>query len=203
MAGEPALLHLIRSGDEPGDEVAERILDAALDRFSTYGVRRTSVEDIARAVDVNRVTVYRRFSSKQALLQAVVARETRRFFAALDAATRDEPDPRERFVEAFALGVAMSREHPLLTRLLATEPETLLPVLTVDAEPVLAAGRALLAPLLRDAGAPADERTEVAAELLVRVAISLVLTPGGAVRTDTPEAARAFARSHLLPLTGL
>lgn len=184
------------------DEVAERILDAALGRFSAQGVRRASVEDIARDCGINRVTVYRRFASKQALLQAVVARESQRFFAAIDAATSSFDTPADRFVEGVAIGYGLAREHPLVTRLLADEPETLLPVLTHDAEPVLAAGRTLLAALLRGAGTRAAE-PDVAAEVLVRLAISLLLTPAGAIPTGSQEELRAFARAHLLPIAGL
>ena len=157
------------------DAVAERILDAALGRFSAQGVRRASVEDVARDCGINRVTVYRRFASKQVLLEAVVARESQRFFAAIDSATRPLPTPAERFVEGVAIGFGLAREHPLVTRLLADEPETLLPVLTHDAEPVLVGGRTLLATLLRDAGSTAAD----------------------------PDALRAFAREHLLPIAGL
>jgi AcrR family transcriptional regulator len=196
------LLELLAGAAPGGDPVHERILDAALDRFAAHGVRRTSVEDIARDVGVNRVTVDRRFASKPVLLQAVVAREAQRFFAALDTATAAQRDPRERFVEGFAIGIGLARDHALLTRLLADEPETLLPVLTLDAAPVLAVGRLLLAALLRDSPSAAPD-PDVAAEVLVRLAISLLLTPGGAVRTGTPDEARAFARAQLLPIAGL
>lgn len=184
------------------DEVAERILDAALARFSAQGLRRASVEDIARDCGINRVTVYRRFASKQVLLQAVVARESQRFFAAVDAATRPLPTPADRFVEGVAIGFGLAREHPLITRLLADEPDTLLPILTHDAEPVIGTGRALLATLLRDASTTARD-PDVAAELLVRLAISLLLTPTGAIPTGDAEELRGFARAHLLPLAGL
>lgn len=184
------------------DAVTEQILDAALGRFSAQGVRRASVEDIARDCGINRVTVYRRFASKQALLEAVVARESQRFFAAIDAATRALATPADRFVEGVAIGFGLAREHPLVHRLLTDEPETLLPVLTHDAEPVLLAGRTLLAAQLRDAGTSAED-PEVAAEVLVRLAISLLLTPTGAIPTGDAEELRAFARAHLLPIAGL
>ncbi|HWT93443.1 MAG TPA: helix-turn-helix domain-containing protein [Solirubrobacteraceae bacterium] len=198
------LLDLLRAQAtaEPADEIGERILDAALERFSTAGVRRASVEDIARACSINRVTVYRRFASKQVLLQAVVAREAQRFFAAVDTATRELPQPADRFVEGVAIGFGLAREHPLTTRLLADEPETILPVLTHEAEPVVGAGRTLLAALLRDAGTTAPD-PDVAAEILLRLAISLLLTPAGAIPATDPEELRAFARAHLLPIAGL
>lgn len=197
---DPPLLDLLRTG--AADDVGERILDAALERFSTAGVRRASVEDVARACGINRVTVYRRFASKQALLQAVIAREAQRFFAAVDAATRELADPADRFVEGVAIGFGLAREHPLTARLLADEPETILPVLTQDAEPVIAAGRALLAALLRDAGTRAPD-PEIAAEILLRLAISLLLTPHGAIPATDSGELRAFARTHLLPIAGL
>ncbi|SEG93779.1 hypothetical protein SAMN05444920_108189 [Nonomuraea solani] len=67
--------------------------------------------------------------------------------------------------EGFAITLRLVRGHPLLGRPLATEPETILPLLTVGAEPCLAAH-------VGDA--------EVA-ETFVRVVLSFVLVPGGAI----------------------
>jgi len=68
-----ALLELVLSG-EGSDPVAETILDAALEEFLAYGLRRTNVDVVAKRAGVSRATLYRRFDGKDALVQAVLVR---------------------------------------------------------------------------------------------------------------------------------
>ena len=51
-----------------------RILDAAEAALRRYGVEKTNVVDIARALNMSHGNIYRHFPSKQALLNAVVVR---------------------------------------------------------------------------------------------------------------------------------
>ena len=52
----------------------ERILDAAEEVLRRFGPRKTTVVDVARALDVSHGTVYRHFPTKAALRDAVAAR---------------------------------------------------------------------------------------------------------------------------------
>ena len=81
-----ALLDLVLS-DTGTDPVAEAILDAALEEFLAYGLRRTNVDVVAGRAGVSRATLYRRFDGKDALVQAVLVRECRRFFTGIVEAT--------------------------------------------------------------------------------------------------------------------
>jgi len=56
------------------------ILDAAVDELRAYGLRRTSVDNVARRAGLSRATVYRRFENKNVLVQAALVRESARFF---------------------------------------------------------------------------------------------------------------------------
>jgi AcrR family transcriptional regulator len=61
---------------EAGDlETRSRILDAAIDCFVHFGNDKTTVSDVARAAGVSRQTVYRYYSDRTALLEAVDAFE--------------------------------------------------------------------------------------------------------------------------------
>lgn len=80
---------------------------------------------------------YRRFAGKDALVRAVLLRELRRFFAAIDEAVSGIEANEDRLVEGFAFALQFLHEHAPLNRFLRTEPELLLPYLTVDAGPVL------------------------------------------------------------------
>jgi AcrR family transcriptional regulator len=181
------------------DALDVRILDAALAEFETYGLRRVSVEDVARRAGVARTTIYRRFSNKEQLLQAVILRECRRFLSRIAAATEGLP-AREALVEGFVAGLREARSNPLLARVAQSEPEAFLPQLSMNGGAVMLAARDILADRLgRDRPQDGEELNTVC-EILLRVALSLLLVPGGGLAVDDDEAARALARRHLIRL---
>lgn len=75
--------------------VDELILDAAEDLFATEGVPRTTVEQIAVAAGVSRVTVYRRIGNRDTLLLSVLMRSTTRFLARLSPRLIAQPNVRD------------------------------------------------------------------------------------------------------------
>lgn len=190
--------------DEPDtDEVGVRILDAALAEYLEHGFRRTSVDDVARRAGLGRATIYRRFAARDEIVQAVLLRETRRFFADIAAATAELPDVADRMVEGFVVGLRNAREQPLLQQILANEPESSVPFLTTRGGPAMAVLREFLLQQYLDC-VPADEqqerKPEEVAEILTRLFISLVLTPDSCLPLRTDEEARATARRYLAPL---
>ena len=62
------------------------ILDAAFVRFSRYGFRNTSIDDIARSAGVSRPLVYQHFANKEAVLRELAVQLHERAIA--DAADR-------------------------------------------------------------------------------------------------------------------
>lgn len=194
-----SLLELVLA-DPDTDHVGESIVDAALEEFLAYGLRRTNVDAVARRAKVSRATLYRRFRDKDALVQAVLVRECRRFFGSIAAAVAEVSTVEERLVEGFAVGVRYARADRLLNRLLASDPEALLPYLTTNGALVVAAARDFLV-LRGGPAAPGSDRTpEGVAELFVRLAISFTLMPESAIPLTTDEEVRAFARAYLAPL---
>ena len=184
------------------DPTAERILGGALALLEDFGLRRMTVEDVARRVRMSRVTIYRRFAGKDALVRAVLLRELRRFFAAIDERVSDIETTEDRLVEGFAFALQFLHDHKLLNRFLRTEPDLLLPYLTVDAGPVLDAARQFLAERLEqeiDEGRLAPLDVQVAGELLARLVLSFFLTSHSVVPLATPDEARRFARVYLAP----
>lgn len=191
------------AADERLDLTTERILDAALEQFELEGIRRSSVEAIARRAGVTRVTVYRRFPRKDALVEAVVEREARRLVAEVDARTSRIEDAEARAVESFVQLIGWLRDHALVRRLLATEPESVLRTLTVDAGPVVAFGTAYVADQIRRGqreGAFPEYDPEPVAEIFARYIQSLILTPDTRGRLDDEVAAREFVCAHVAPM---
>ncbi|MBZ6138259.1 TetR/AcrR family transcriptional regulator [Streptomyces olivaceus] len=192
---------VLKTGTE--DATARRILDAALEQFTVFGLRRSSVDDVAKRAGVSRVTVYRRFGNKEGLVEQTLLRENSRFFQRLDAAVAALPTMEERVVEGFVVALRHTRAHPLFGGLLRLEPEVVLPYLTVHGGSSLSATVDYLTGHLRRAqkaeGRPGDDPRPVA-ELMVRVAVSFLLNPASCIAMDDEDQARAFARRYLAPL---
>jgi AcrR family transcriptional regulator len=194
-----SLLDLVLAEQDP-DHVRESIVDAALEEFLAYGLRRTTVDIVARRAKVSRATLYRRFRDKDALVQAVLVRESRRFFGSVADAVAGVSTVAERLVEGFVVGVRYARADRLLNRLLESDAEALLPYLTTNGALVVAAARDFL---VRQGGSatPVNDRTPAGvAELFVRLAISFTLMPESAIPLGTDAEVRAFARAYLAPL---
>ncbi len=61
-------------GEDQRQQKRERILDAALAKFSAYGFARTSMNDIAEAAAMSRPALYQHFGNKEDVFQAMLAR---------------------------------------------------------------------------------------------------------------------------------
>lgn len=186
--------------------LVDDILDAALQEFSEVGIRRTSIDDIARRAGLARATVYRHVGAKDQLIQLVIEAETRRAIAELDHALDGHDDATQAIEAGFDFLVRFVRGHPLFDRMLHREPQILLPALTIDAAPVLAAYRSLIAVRLKDwqdRGGIDPVNLDHVAEAIARFGLSLVLTPYALADADDPRAVAVFARETLTPMLRL
>ncbi|MEA2347973.1 MAG: hypothetical protein QOG62_1760 [Thermoleophilaceae bacterium] len=186
---------------DTSDAMSDRILDAALERVAAFGVRRTTMDDVAEAAGVGRMTVFRRFGSKDALMEILAVREARRFLDAIDEAAGGIEDPVERIVETSVVALRFASTNPLLGRLSRLEPETVLSILRADTPPLMSIARSYAkAQLLKDRDAFGEIDVDLVAEGLVRMALSFILVPAGPVPLEDEDATRAFARATLVPL---
>lgn len=201
---QPLLTRLMSAAATVPGTTDTRILDAALAEFTEFGLRRVTMEDVARRAGVHRVTIYRRFDGKNALIQAVILRELHDFLTSFGKVMRTVPGGfGDRVAEGFVFALRSIRTNPLLTRLLAIEPETLLPHLTVQGGPFLSAASGYLATLLRaepDAPDWLDERADEVAEIQIRLMLTFVFTPNGVIPLADEEQMRTYARRHLVPM---
>ncbi len=206
MAVEPLTLltHAVGSDTEPPDDaISNRILDAALDLAAASGVQHLTMDAVARRAHVGRMTVYRRFGDKQALVAALGAREGRRCLAELDAAAGPTRRSPSRWPPGFVTSLRLAREHPLLSRLARLEPETVLGALTEDGGALFAVARDYLAGRLREsqrAGVLGPIEVDEAAELLVRLAVSFVLIPESVLPLEDEDRVRDLAQRLLAPI---
>lgn len=189
-------------GAPQADDTEDRILDAAMREVAEHGTKATTMDDVAGAAGVARMTVFRRFGSKTALLERLVLRELRLFLERVDAALDAVDDPADRVAEAFVQCVRAGAEHPLVARLVRREPAATFARLAGGDPSPLELGRLYVAARIR-ADIPAAARREdpdVIADVLVRLAATYVLVPSVAVDVADEDAARTFARRVLAPL---
>jgi AcrR family transcriptional regulator len=121
--------------------VRDRILAAAVEAAAVHGLARLSVADVAKRAGLSRPTLYKHFPSKDALVAAAVQREATAMIDAVAVVVDGIDEPRAALEAGMLLALHLVRRHPLLDRVVRTEPEALVPLLTTDASPVTAAIR--------------------------------------------------------------
>jgi AcrR family transcriptional regulator len=190
----------------PEDPTTSRILDAALALVAASGMRHLTVDDVAERAQVGRMTVYRRFGTRQRLLDALAIREAKRTLQ--DIATSFDPaDPLpERAADVLVAVLRVVREHPLLARLARVEPDAFLHELTRNDSEVFALVRGFLmaeiAAAQHDGELLPGADPALLAELALRLGASFVLIPDGVLSGRDDDDVRATARELLAPLAG-
>ncbi|MGW3349503.1 TetR/AcrR family transcriptional regulator [Nonomuraea rubra] len=191
-----------RVGDT--DEVRSRILGAAYEQFCRMGIRRSTMEDVAKRARVSRITVYRRFATKDVLVEHVVRREFRRYFDQFLVDIEQAGTAADRVVLGFVSSLRAIRSNPLIGGLIAAEPDLLVPSMINDGGQTLATVRQFVAGQLRReqrAGhVPGDLDTDLVAELMVRVSASFLAIPSQVVDLDDDAQLAAVARRFLVPM---
>lgn len=184
-------LPLVTAGiPAPPPASLDPFLDAAAACFARHGVKRTSVQDVARAMKVDRTTVYRQVGNVDRQVRLLLARDLNRLLASLPAVLADGPGP-DAVVRLLDATVTFARAHPVLAKVLADEPDLIGPFLVSDMSELVGRVAAALTPLLESAmasGHLARRDPIVVAEWLVRIGASLVLAPPpGDLRTFLAE----------------
>jgi TetR/AcrR family transcriptional repressor of uid operon len=162
------------------DVTAERILDAALELAAASGLRHLTMDQVAVRAGVGRMTVYRRFSSRAELVDALTVRESRRCLERLQADVEAETDTADRLTALFVTTLVVIREHPMLARLARFEPEALITELTRDDSAAFRLVRTFLVGLIREgqaSGELVEGDPDLLAELALRLGASFVLIP--------------------------
>lgn len=193
-------------GAGPGDEVAVRLLDAAYEQFCRMGIKRSTMADVARLAGVSRITVYRRFATKEALVEQVVRREFRRYFDRFAVEIEGAETVADRVVLGFVSSLRSIRHNRLIGGLMAVEPDAVVPSMTGDGGRTLFVVQQFLAGRLRQeqqAGHVAAEvDVDVVAEMMVRVSTSFLVVPSHVIDLDDDERMSAVARQFLVPMLG-
>ncbi|MEU4563569.1 TetR/AcrR family transcriptional regulator [Actinoplanes sp. NPDC023936] len=186
------------------DEVTTRLLDTAYQHFCRIGIRRSTMEEVARRAGVSRVTAYRRFATKDALVKHVIRREFRRYFAQFLIEVQQGATAADRVVIGFVSSLRAIRDNPLIGGLMITEPDVLIPSIVGDGGLMLGTVQRFVAGQLRQeqhvGTISASVDVELVAELMTRLCCSFLVTPSFVVDLDDAEQLGTVARRFLTPM---
>lgn len=182
------------------EQARARILDAAFECARQYGLGRTTMGDVAKHARLARQSVYRYFPNKHELFFALVLREEEKLIATVRRAIAPHANLREAIEAAFLASLRALRAHPLLDRVMATEPQELLPYLTIEANPVLELSMRIMEEVLRERAPDVPPRlAHRASETCARVFTSYAITPPA---DDPAEVAATLAELFTNGLEG-
>jgi len=190
----------VTAGPDPA--LRERLLEAAYECVARYGLAKTTVEDVVKQSGVSRATVYRVFpGGKDELLRAAVGWEMGRFFGRLAEAVAGAAD----FASLVESGLVFAHDavhgHEVLQKVLVTEPERLLPLLTTEQDAPLRFITAFLLPYLEreQAAGRVLDGVDLAesADFVARMILSLVGSHG-TWDLDDPDEVRLLVRTQRL-----
>jgi AcrR family transcriptional regulator len=179
----------------------ERILEATYACVARYGLAKTTVEDAARESGLSRATVYRYFpGGKDQLIAEVIAWEAQRFFVRLAEAVSGA-DSFGRLVEdALVFAHRAVEEHEVLQKILVTEPDRLLPQLTLEGTRLKQFVSAFLLGSIEPAQLKPGITPGDAADYVARMLLSYINGPGRWDLTDRIQVRQLVEAEIIAPL---
>jgi len=180
------------------DDTRQRIVEACYACVARRGVAKTTIEDVAREAGMSRATVYRAFpGGRDELINNTVAWATLDFFGRLYERIQGASSLEEVMERGIMFAYRSIVEHEVLQRVMETEPDKLLPILTVESNRIRAGIAEVLAPYLEARGLADGVVLDDAADFLARMVLSYISAPG---RWDleNPDQVARLVRSELL-----
>jgi AcrR family transcriptional regulator len=175
-------------------------MDAAEACFDKYGIRKTTMDDIAKEAGVSRPTVYRHFSDRDTLILAVVLRRSRQLIERAQKYMRRHETFEDQLVEGLLFMVDKGRKDPFVRVLVSPEHMDLASQIIGGSTAAVDIAYDMWEPIL----AEARERGELRADLDFRAIatwityLTLLLIGRGDIDPDI-GAQREMLRTFVLP----
>jgi len=110
--------------EEEREHIREELRDAGRQLFGTYGLQKTTIEDLTEDVDIGTSTFYRFYDSKEELYVAVLEEAGEEVRRRMDEAGVAETDDPQEAVEQLLKVVIEEIEQNPLARRITVDPET-------------------------------------------------------------------------------
>ena len=181
------------------DDTERHLVAAARTCIARWGLRKTSLDDIAREAGVSRATVYRVFpGGKDRLVEVVVSHEAGRFFHAMHAELAATDTLEDLLATGVTATLRLLAEDDVLAAVIRHEPELVLPHFAFhQLGHVLDLAVVLCRPHLERFLAPSEVRPR--RELLARVVLTFGFRSSDWVDPNDPVSIRRLVRTYLLP----
>ncbi len=187
---------------EDEDATNQKILDSARSLYIEFGLRRTTMEDVAKRAGMGRATLYRRFSEKDQLFKAVILRDLQRQIVMVEQHIEEMTSALDGLLEAFIKFALLMNSNELLQRLLKSEPDHVLPYLTTDFEVIMTFACQYLSMQIergQQYGHIKKVPSMMLSEMFMRLTQSLMLSPKGVINPGDEASLRTFADTFLRP----
>jgi AcrR family transcriptional regulator len=186
----------------PAAPTPDRIVDAAERCIRRWGIRRVSMNDVAREADVSRGSVYRYFADREALVQAVLERSSERSIEAAAPLVRRRRTLAAKVAEA-AVFIRSHLDDELSLGLRAHPDEAEIATLRLArAEQTLDRWIAFWVPYLEEARDRGEVRPDLdaraAAEWIMRILVSLVTMSSVTIDLTDPSQVRRYVERHIV-----
>lgn len=187
-----------------GSAVVERILTVVGEEVGRVGPDRVRMGVVAERAKVSRASLYRYFASKDDLILAFTMREVDRIFVLMDDAINEYEDWGDRVCAAFTFAVTALDDHEAFQTFLKYGERRILQITLLSSEALDHARDLTIERFNNEIRAgrlefdPFDAM--VAAEIMVRLGISMMSTPNSVTRLATKADTMLFAKRYIVPV---
>jgi AcrR family transcriptional regulator len=197
-------LHDLHAPGSALDPVSDRILAAAAELVGRQGAQQTTITAIAQKAKVGRATVFRRFGSKQEILDRALLRELRTLALTQKESAAHAETAAAALTECFVLSMRAMQRRPLLRRLAKLEPEKLIAFVRLRRPPVLALWRGMYTSILETFDMPEVDPAACSAlaDMLIHLTLGYSVVPESSIDLNDDEKLRTVAASVITPILG-
>jgi len=114
-----------RTNSNQSADPRAQILQTAEVCFERFGIAKTTMEDVARAADVSRATIYRNFADRKSLMVESIARRARSNFQPARDYMQQWPTIEGRLIEGILQNIKKGHRDPMVQLLVSPSEMTL------------------------------------------------------------------------------
>ena len=101
-----------------GQEVKQRILEAAKEKFHQFGFKKATVDEISEKAVISKRTIYENFNSKEEILSDLIVNEAYTVRKVINQKLKEALDPVDKLTTFFDYSEAYFTENPFLRQVL-------------------------------------------------------------------------------------
>ncbi len=146
---------------EPKESVRGKILSAAKERFWRFGIKKTTIDEIAADADVGKGSVYLHFESKEEIALAILLEYKHEIFVEQEAVAADTSRiVVERIKDVLRLPVLKAQEHCIMSPMVMEMIHAIKPQFSTRFKEITEKENQLIAKMITEANATGEMHVE-------------------------------------------